>query len=155
MNSVKKTLSTAAEWFMWVLRIINNSVSFLFLLFFYFFQHLFSHPLCLWCTRSAVQWSQACCIFPSWQRFAGCVWRAYNSSGWLSWSSTPTLKLSTWWLADMGSQPWLWLSLYWSTQRNMVPTDSKFSLLMKIFKDIFLNKSLAMLKLLLCISVAG
>lgn len=29
----EKTLSAAAEWFMWVLRIINNSVSFLFLLF--------------------------------------------------------------------------------------------------------------------------
>lgn len=54
-----------------------------------------SHPRCLRRARSAVRPSQACCTSSSWRRFAGCVWRGFSSSGWWSWSSTPTSRRST------------------------------------------------------------
>lgn len=107
--------STATEWFMLVLKIYKQFSKFTFLFICFLFwtpfvplslqsSWLSSLSLCLCCTRLAVQWSRVCCIFSSWQLFAGCVWRAYSSSGWLSWSLTPALKLFTWWLEAMAYQ---------------------------------------------------
>lgn len=88
-------------------------------------------PIFLLCPsiRMPAQWSPACFIISSWPRFAGCVWKACSSSGWLFSCSIPISGPSIWWRAATVSRLRSSPSLLWSTRKDTAPSDSEYTVL--------------------------